>query len=328
MEDGLKAPDIPDNEYRRLKTLRSLNLLDTEPEERFDRLTRLARRLFDVPIALVSLVDEDRQWFKSCVGLELRESPRRVSFCGHAILGDGTFIICDTLDDERFFDNPLVTGHPEIRFYAGCPLRALDGAKVGTLCVIDTQPRTFDADDVRALEDLAAIAEQELHAVQLAMLDDLTGIPNRRAFMMLATQSLRICVRQRLEAVLVLIDLDDFKRINDTFGHAEGDYALTTFVRHLESELRQSDVFARLAGDEFVVLLINATPMDARAMVARLQRALAAANLERERGYSLSFSHGITSCSPDDACTIEALLDAGDAQMYASKRAKQQHSVR
>jgi len=105
----MKKPDIPLNEEHRLKTLRSLNILDTASEERFDRLTRMAKRLFNVPIATISLVDEDRQWFKSCIGLTVKETPRDISFCGHAILDDEVFIISDTLQDERFVDNPLVT---------------------------------------------------------------------------------------------------------------------------------------------------------------------------------------------------------------------------
>ena len=121
-----------------------MNVLDTSPEERFDRLTRVAKRMFDVPIALVSLVDADRQWFKSCVGLSAAETSRDISFCGHAILGEDTFVISDARADERFADNPLVVGEPKIQFYAGCPLRALDGWKLGTLCIIDRTPRSME----------------------------------------------------------------------------------------------------------------------------------------------------------------------------------------
>ena len=115
----MKAPETPADEAKRLATLRALGVLDTAAEERFDRLTRMAKRLFRVPIALVSLVDENRQWFKSCMGLATNETSRDISFCGHAILGDDIFIIPDTLADARFADNPLVVGEPYIRFYAG-----------------------------------------------------------------------------------------------------------------------------------------------------------------------------------------------------------------
>lgn len=186
----LKIPDLPDDESSRLTTLNALNILDTEPEERFDRLTRIAKRLFDVPIALVSLVDENRQWFKSCIGLNVRQTDRNISFCGHAILGDGIFIIPNALKDERFADNPLVIDEPHIRFYAGCPISVPDGHKMGTLCIIDRKPRQLSQEDLELLQDLANMVGQELAALQMATLDELTGIANRRGFKILK----RFCI--------------------------------------------------------------------------------------------------------------------------------------
>ena len=199
----MKKPDTPQDEASRLKALRSLDILDTPAEERFDRLTRLAKRMFDVPIALVSLVDVDRQWFKSCVGLDVRETPRDISFCGHAILGNEPFIINDTAKDPRFADNPLVLDAPSISFYAGCTLRHHDGSKMGTLCIIDDTPRILSEEDIEALQDLAAMAERELAAVQLATLDELTRISNRRGFVTLAQKSMDLCIRQGIPASLV-----------------------------------------------------------------------------------------------------------------------------
>ncbi|HEX5539050.1 MAG TPA: GAF domain-containing protein, partial [Methylophilaceae bacterium] len=162
----MKSPAKPADEQNRLHILHALHILDSSPEERFDRLTRLARRLFDVPIALISLVDAERQWFKSSSGLEIKETPRDISFCGHAILHDGILAVPDTAKDERFFDNPLVTAEPHIRFYAGCPLTMSDGTKLGTLCLFDRQPRSFDDNDYALLADLAHMVEQELTALQ------------------------------------------------------------------------------------------------------------------------------------------------------------------
>ena len=155
-------PAIPLDEEKRLAALHALNVLDTLPEERFDRLTRLARHMFGVPIALVSLVDSNRQWFKSCQGLDASETPRNISFCGHAILEDRIFVISDTLLDPRFADNPLVSDAPHIRFYAGAPLKLGDGQRVGTLCVIDTVPHQVDAAQLDALHDLAQCVCEEL----------------------------------------------------------------------------------------------------------------------------------------------------------------------
>ncbi len=158
----MKAPGIPANELQRIATLESLKVLDTPFEERFDRITRLAKRLFGTDIALVVLVDRERQWFKSCVGLSVRSTSREVSFCGHAILGTDVFVVADARQDARFSDNPLVTGSPHIRFYAGCPLTALDGTALGTLCVIDPNPREFSQEDKGFLKDLATTVEAEL----------------------------------------------------------------------------------------------------------------------------------------------------------------------
>jgi phosphoribosyl 1,2-cyclic phosphodiesterase/CheY-like chemotaxis protein len=156
------APSPPD-EAARLRALHELGILDSGPEERFDRITRLAQRVFDVPIALVSLVDADRQWFKSRQGLGLHETHRDLSFCAHAIHDDSVFVVSDALLDPRFADNPAVTGELRVRFYAGRPLHA-HGRRVGTLCVVDQRPRHLHDDDVRALDDLAALVERELVA--------------------------------------------------------------------------------------------------------------------------------------------------------------------
>lgn len=155
------APQLP-HEDARLCALNELNILDTPPDEDFDRITRLARELFNVPIALVSLVDKDRQWFKSRQGLEATETPRDVSFCGHAIQQGSIFLVEDTLNDERFHDNPLVEGEPHIRFYAGCPLQEPSGQIIGTLCVIDQNARHFNTEQCQQLRDLGTLVESEL----------------------------------------------------------------------------------------------------------------------------------------------------------------------
>ncbi|WP_371131392.1 PAS domain S-box protein [Rhodoferax sp.] len=163
----MQAPAIPDNEAQRLRALRARAILDTPDEERFDRLTRLARHLFGTQIALVSLVDAERQWFKSRQGLDACETARDISFCGHAILADGIFEITDARLDPRFADNPLVSGPPHIRFYAGAPLATADGSRIGTLCIIDGQPRTLTAAQRSALRDLADCVEAEINQIDL-----------------------------------------------------------------------------------------------------------------------------------------------------------------
>ena len=317
----MQKPDIPKAEQARLETLRSLDILDTLPEERFDRLTRIAKRMFGVPIALVSLVDENRQWFKSCIGLSASETSRDISFCGHAILGDEVFIIPNALEDQRFADNPLVLGDPNIRFYVGCTL-SLSDHKLGTLCLIDQKPRSFEEEDVEALRDLASMVERELGAVQLATLDELTKISNRRGFMLLAQHSLSLCTRQKITAALAYLDLDRFKPINDKFGHAEGDRALVDFANQMKSSFRDSDLFARLGGDEFVVLLTNTSKQQAEEIIEKFNRSLIRNHQEACRGYAITFSHGIVEFDPEKHPAVEELLANGDSLMYEVKKAK------
>jgi diguanylate cyclase (GGDEF)-like protein len=320
----LKEPGIPENEALRLATLQSLNVLDTPPEERFDRVTRMAKRMFRVPTVLVSIVDENRQWFKSAQGLDACETPRNISFCGHAILGDDIFLIQNALADVRFADNPLVAGDPNIRFYAGCPLRAAGGVKVGTLCLIDSVPREFDQDDAIALRDLAAMVEDELCAFQASTTDELTRISNRRGFLQLARYGLDFCVRHQQPAALAFIDLDRFKPINDNFGHAEGDRALAAFAEVMGASFRRTDLFARLGGDEFVVLLTGATRNDALEVLEKFGVQLDAYNTQADRGYRLQFSCGVVEFDPAAPQSLEELLAAGDAHMYAIKAAKKE----
>lgn len=164
----MQPPEKPLDEIKRLRVLRTLNILDTPPEERFDRLTRMAQQLLGTPIALVTLVDEARQWFKSRQGLDIEQTARDISFCGHAILGDELFVVKDASRDPRFSDNPLVRGEPHIRFYAGRPLKSIDGSKLGTLCVIDHKPRELRSGELQFLEDLAKLVERELNTEELA----------------------------------------------------------------------------------------------------------------------------------------------------------------
>lgn len=318
----MQPPRTPDNETQRLETLHALKILDSAPEERFDRLTRMAKRMFGVPISLVSIVDGDRQWFKSSSGLDATETPRAVSFCGHAILGDDVFTVEDATRDERFHDNPLVTGDPNVRFYAGCPLRVANGHKMGTLCLIDHEPRKLDDEDRLLLQDLAKMAEQEIAALQMATLDELTGISNRRGFMALARHAIAMCRRHKEPAVLIVLDLDKFKPINDRFGHAEGDRALVAFANIMREIFRDSDVYARTGGDEFIVLLTGADESGAKESLERFREALSSYNRRESRGYDLEYSAGYVTRAADDERGIEALIEAADDLMYARKKRK------
>ncbi|WP_429154104.1 PAS domain S-box protein [Aeromonas media] len=161
---------IPPDEAERLHLLHALRILDTPSEEVFDRITRLVARILDVPIALVSLVDTDRQWFKSRIGLDVNETPRELAFCAHAIAQTSPLIVTDTTQDSRFMSNALVTGDPNIRFYAGVPLRSIGGLSIGTLCAIDSKPRQLNPGEVSILVDLAALVSKEMQMREAMLL--------------------------------------------------------------------------------------------------------------------------------------------------------------
>jgi diguanylate cyclase (GGDEF)-like protein len=312
-------PAKPEDENERLRALHALGILDTPPEDRYDRVTRLAKRLFRVPVALVSLVDEERQWFKSCQGLDASQTPREVSFCGHAILGSDVFVVRNALRDARFCDNPLVTGEPNIRFYAGCPLTLPDGSRVGTLCIIDRRPRRFGTPEAEALRDLAHVIERELAAARLATIDELTGLANRRGFAASAGQILRLCQRDGRAACLLYFDIDMFKQINDRFGHAEGDRALAAFARLLKQAFRASDLVGRLGGDEFAVLAPSSGKGGVESALIRLEAFVDAYNAQAERVYELHYTVGEAARDAGANYDLAELVANADTSMYAKR---------
>lgn len=315
-------PSKPADEATRLADLHALAVLDTPAEERFNRLTRIARILFDAPMAMVSLVDADRQWVKSGSGFPMRETSRETSFCGHAILSDEVMVIPDAAEDPRFHDNPLVTGEPHVRFYVGRPLRVGGRSKVGTLCLMDSRPRQFSDHELRLLEDLASMAEQELTAVSMATTDHLTGLLNRQGFELLASQSLRVCQRMRRPASLLFFDMDRFKQINDQFGHEEGDRALKTFAALLTRAFRGSDLIARLGGDEFVALLIDSPAEGLSEALSRFRQRLAEEGDHDGPPYELRCSIGHSEYDPASEPVLAALMAEADRQMYEDKASR------
>lgn len=316
------TPNTPHNEKARQAALDATGLVDTAPTERFDRYTRLVQRLFKVPIALVSLVDRDRQWFKSRQGLAATETPRDISFCGHAIMENDLLVVENATMDQRFHDNPLVTGDPSIRFYAGCPIETDDGQTIGTLCLIDDQPRKFSEEDREALRDVGAMVSDELATIRLASMDDLTGLSNRRSFKMLADQALKVASRHSHDSSLVMIDLDGFKEINDQLGHATGDQALREFADLMRVVFRESDIMARIGGDEFCVLLTETGAEIGAEVVERFRDAVNQFNQQSATDFQLNFSVGIMQFDAHSHENADCMLRDADALMYKRKRAK------
>ena len=311
----MDVPQIPDNETSRLNVLYQLNILDTKEEERFDRITRIAQKLFDVPIVLVSLIDVNRQWFKSCQGLGVKETSREVSFCGHTILKNKIMVIEDATKDKRFCDNPLVVGEPKIRFYIGCPLTIKGLYNVGTLCLIDRKSRTFSTVDLKILKDLAGMIQSELDSLNLSMTDELTGLYNRRGFFFIAEHLLTIFERNNRPFSILFFDLDEFKHINDTFGHAAGDELLKFFSNAILKVFRKSDVIARIGGDEFCVLLPDKA-FDLKTLLRRLNAIL---SHYPKKGQLIKYSYGCIYYDKTKHLTIESLLEEADMEMYKFK---------
>ena len=228
----ITAP-LPLDEDIRLRSLKRLEILDSEPEEAFDRIARLAAWAFKVPIVLVSLVDEDRQWFKARHGLAACETPRSVSFCAHAVLSKRMLVVEDALDDERFLDNPLVLCAPHIRFYAGAPLWLADGQVVGTLCLIDTVPRSFEPSDAEALAGYAQLVERELEVRAQLIRSQTAHERDRRS---LAISEARFTtVFKETPVGNALVDLDGrFLDVNQAFsaivGYGEDTLRTLTFA--------------------------------------------------------------------------------------------------
>ena len=317
----MKKPPVPLDETMRLRSLHSLRILDSAPDERFDRVTRMAKRLMDVDICLVSLVDSDRQWFKSKQGLDACETSREISFCGHAILEEKPFIIEDTLTDPRFVDNPLVTDNPNIRFYAGYPVHGPEGRRIGTLCLIDRLPRQFSDRDVETLKEFAALVDDELATASQLNVDELTKVANRRGFEQVANHLLPLCMRNNLDVEVLFFDLDGFKALNDRLGHQAGDEALQAFAKILLKGFRTSDVVARLGGDEFVVMMAGQRVFADRSL--KRMRELAK---DQDSNFSkyLDWSVGRVKYDPDKHANVADLLQDADSRMYADKNRRKQ----
>lgn len=331
-----------------MAALQWLEVLDSEPEAEFDALVRAAAAVCGVPISLVSLVDTERQWFKARLGLsDSTQTPRDVSFCAHAILQDDVFEVPDACQDERFADNPLVASEPRIRFYAGAPVILSSGDCVGTLCVIDREPRRLNGQQREVLQGLSQVvarllegrlAMRKVHHVvdnlsrvaqqaeHRANHDHLTGLLNRAGFDQRLKQALASGAAAK-ESALLCLDLDHFKIVNDTCGHAAGDLLLQQIARILCESVRKSDVVARLGGDEFAILLTPCTVACANAVAQKICAELEAFRFcHGEHRMKVGVSIGLVGVDAQWV-GIDALMQAADASCYAAKQAGRNRAI-
>lgn len=342
-------------EAERLEALYQYQILDTAPESAFDDLTQLAAHICNAPIALISLVDRNRQWFKSKVGLTVSETHRDLAFCAHAILKSDPFIVENATLDQRFFTNPLVTGEPHIRFYAGFPLVTPTGYRIGTLCVIDRFPRQFSPEQIKMLRilsrqivnqlelrrsyaNLESVFDRELNVTKRKQLeemlqqqlereryqashDQLTELPNRLLFDERLTLALNHAEQPGEMLAVMFLDLDRFKSINDTLGHAIGDQLLQQAAQRIAGCLKQGDTLARWGGDEFTLILSQLySPEDISEIAQRILKVLEAPFKFEQQELHITASIGIA-LAPYDGEDAGTLLKNADTAMY---RAKQQ----
>lgn len=331
------ALPLPPDEKDRLAVLREHEILDTPPEREYDDITLLASQICGTPISLISFVDEDRQWFKSIVGLEESETPRGDGFCSYAILDPGeTLIVNDAAADVRFASIPLVVGGPRIRFYAGTPLLSKENYALGTLSVLDNEPRSLTERQVEALQALARQLSMRLELRRttrllqkaneelknLSLTDDLTGLYNRRGFFLHAEQQVRQHRSRETDhgMWLMVSDLDGLKQINDTYGHDEGSAAICTAAEILRRTLREADILARIGGDEFAALILNTLDDVAERLPDRIESNFRAYNRESGKPYEFGISVGLVRVNRDEKTPVNEMLDQADQAMYAAKR--------
>lgn len=329
---------LPKNEVARLKALSEYRVLDTLPEPDYDDITGLATYLCKTPIALVSLVDASRQWFKSKVGLSVHETARSDAFCAHALLQPQQMLLVeDALKDVRFADNRLVVGPPYIRFYAGAPLLKPSGEALGTLCVIDTQPRKMDAATQAALFSLARLvmvqlelrkaiftiqqADQELQRLNQTLTvqtltDPLTQVNNRRALENSLVSEWERAFRYSQPLSLLMLDVDDFKSYNDKFGHQAGDEVLRQIAEVISRDARQPDFVARYGGEEFVIVLPETNSEGALYIAERIRY-----KIEQTAWTQRPITVSVGVASYGSQANAEALLSQADHAMYRAKQA-------
>lgn len=323
----MQAPR-PEDEAERLKSLQHLRVLDTAHEERFDRITRLAARVFDAPVSTLGFIDAERLWFKSVHGLALREAARDASFCAHTILDDEPLIIGDTKADPRWAGYPTVWGEPHIRFYMGHPLHAADGRRVGSLCVVDYRPHSVSESDVQTLRDLASWAQTELllprsRSSQLEVVfererldahprvDSITRFWRASAIREILDRELVRAKQEKQPVGLMLVGIDGDDRPVVKQGRIRGDLVLSEVSHAVRTVVRPYDSLGRWGDNEFLVVLPGADLARAAVAAERIRQARALSRVETSSGpVRATITIAVGSTSDDEDASSEQLLAA------------------
>lgn len=316
---------VPKDEEQRLRDLRRHGVLDTNHDENFERIVSLTAEVFDAPITMISLVDQQRQWFLASNGLNVTETPREVAFCAYTINQDKSLIVPDAKIDYRFRQNPLVTGSPYIRFYAGTPLKSTRGHNLGTLCIVDNKERELNEKEVRILELLAQLVIRELELRRKALICPLTEVFNRESFLQLAKIETQEAKDKGKGLSLLLFDIDNFGQINNRWGHEAGNRVLKEICSAVKSLLEESDLFGRVGDNEFAVLMLDREMESCLELSERIRVVL-----EEQKGvfdhsdYQPLMSGGLTNMSTTDNSFFEILKRSQDALDLAKGNGRNQ----
>ena len=333
-----------DAELARLEELNSYQILDSLPEQEYDDIALLSAQICQMPMSTVAFVDEERKWHKAKFGLDKEFVPRDFAICSHTICSDKLLIVEDTHEHDVFKDIGIVNNPPFVRFYAGIPLINNKGYALGTLCVVDTKPNCIDEQQIHALQALARqtmallelrksllISQQlqrqvRLHNSELeslSQMDELTKLYNRRVLDRELSRELRRSKRYGGEFSLLMLDIDNFKELNDSQGHAVGDIALIAIAKLLMQESRDTDFCIRFGGDEFIILMSNTNAQQAQDIAHRIRIRVEQCN---EQLSFLTLSIGIAHVDNFNL-TETLILELADKGLYQAKRAGRNNVV-
>lgn len=316
---------IPAEEEDRLRDLERFGVLGENSDIHLDRLVELARLIFSAPMAAISLVTADRQWFLAEKGLNVKQTPRGVAFCAHAIMGDQVMVVPNALEDERFRDNPLVTSEPQIRFYAGAPLRSGNGYNLGTLCVIDCEPMKPTAIQIRQLELLSQLVIRELELRRERFLCPITGLPIRQQFLRIAEKEFLRAKEDGQELSLLIFDIDNFRAINTRWGHQAGDNLMADLCKMARQFLSEKDFAGRLGDGEFALLMVDTSAQEALQTAEALRHAVTTMpGVHSHSDLHLHISGGLTSLGLEDTSFGDLLSRAEQALHLAKSNGRNQ----
>lgn len=305
------SADIPGNELARLDALYELGLLDTDPEDRFNRYTRIATRLLNMPYALISFIDEDRQWIKASHGLDVKELSRSESICAHTILQNDLLVIDDLSKFSSSQGDVFTIDDQAIGFYAAIPISLQSGLNLGTFCIMDNEPRQLSSEDKQCLLDLAASICGELKLVT----DEGTQLTNQRGFNFVGQPVLSSCHRNKVVSTVLQMELNGLEAIRKDHGQERVDLFIKYFSKLMRQEFRDTDIISRMDSNRFAILMANSNEKDALLSLKRIRSKLDVLNLRNSNNYFLDFCVGHSETRREKEPLIQELLAQSSARL-------------